>query len=92
MIDLLHNLSSLRIQLRQACALAETLKSQAIDSESRGDPFKALELMSETHSKLVDIRSLEERIEGVKNTIKERQKQQSDIRNYSRNNNNRFST
>jgi hypothetical protein len=47
--------------------------------------------MSETHSKLVEIRSLEERIEGVKNTIKERQKQQSDIRNYSRNSaNNRF--
>ena len=46
--------------------------------------------MSETHSKIVEIRSLEERIEGVKNTIKQRQQHQSDIRNYSRNNANKF--
>jgi hypothetical protein len=75
MVDLLHNLSSLRIQLRQACALADTLKQSAIEHESRGDPFKALELMSETHGKIVEIRGLEERIEGVKNTIKQRQQQ-----------------
>jgi hypothetical protein len=73
MVDLLHNLSSLRIQLRQACALTETLKSQAIDCETRGDPFKALELMSETHNKIVEIRSLEGRIEAVKRTIQDRQ-------------------
>jgi TolA-binding protein len=87
MVDLLHNLSSLRIQLRQACGVAETLKQQALESEARGDPFKALELMSDTHNRIVEIRSLEERIEGVKQTIVQRQQQKMDIRNFSRNSN-----
>lgn len=86
LVDLLHNLSSLRIQLRQACAMAETVKQSALEAESRGDPFKALELMSECHQKLVEIRSLEGRIEAVKKTIMQRQQQQADVRNYSRNN------
>ena len=58
--------------MRQACAVAETLKQQALEAEARGDPFKALELMSETHNRIVEIRGLEERVEGVQQTIGER--------------------
>lgn len=49
--------------------MAETLKHAAIDAELKGDPFKALELMSETHTVVVKIRGLEQRIEEVKKDI-----------------------
>jgi hypothetical protein len=77
MVDMLHNLSSLRIQLRQASALADTLKHNAIQAELRGDAFKALELMSETHQQVLKMRSLEERINEAKNGIKKLQNEQS---------------
>jgi hypothetical protein len=69
MVSLLQTLSNLRIQLRQACHLAETQKRAAIESELKGDAFRALELMSETHETVVRIRGLEQRVEEVKKDI-----------------------
>ena len=73
MVDFLHSLSSLRIQLQQACALSETLKQAAVDAEYDGNAMKALELMSETHTQVLKIRGLEQRIEEVKRAIVKKQ-------------------
>ena len=81
MVDLLHNLSSLRLSLRQACLLSETLKSAAITAEVKGESMRALELLSETHTAVLKIRATEQRIDEVKLTIMKKQNDQNTAHN-----------
>jgi len=40
--------------------LADTIHSRALDAEVRGEPFKALELLSETHHAVLKVKELED--------------------------------
>jgi hypothetical protein len=69
MIVHLKELSSLRLALNQQTKLADTIHGRAIDAELQGEPFKALELLSETHHAMLKVKELEESVAEKKSQI-----------------------